>query len=862
MIGTTIAHYKITGKLGEGGMGEVYRATDTKLNREVALKILPEQFAADEQRMGRFEREAQVLASLNHPHIGGIHGIEDVGATKTLVLELIEGPTLKERIDQGRIPVEDVIGIAVQMTDALEAAHEKGIVHRDLKPANIKVTPEGQVKVLDFGLAKAVEPTSGISSPDMTQSPTLTVAATQAGIILGTAAYMSPEQAAGQPVDKRADIWAFGVVLFEMLTSQPLFSGETVSHTMADVLRADIDFDKLPQTTPLRLRQLLGRCLQRDLKKRLRDIGDARHDLEEALNEPTPAPRTVTRTSALPWAAAVVTAVAGVWLGSLWQAPAPPIPVRKSTIELANPSLRWTGPQLSPDGSMLAYSDRDRLYVRRLDELEPREIHEDIWQGLVEWSPDSRFVAFLADGKLWKFEIGGNEPVYICDWDERTIGLAWGADDRIVISKWREGLYRVSANGGQPELWIDVDETDVDFHSPMFLPDGRTLLAGVHPVPEAEGGLAAFSDSGKQMLPDTEIRGFAFSYSGSGHLLSGTGDNIWATPFDPETLGSSGEPFLVAPGTMPSASSDGSLAYAVREGGDRSTQLVWIDREGQIVGTAGDQRPFHRNHTLSPDGTRVAVLAGDGENDLDIWVYEVERAGAAFRLTSLDGDPRGIAWSPDGNSIVFSNGEIPPTLLRIPAGGGEAVPLTSGAQANFSPDGRYLIFTVADVRGTYHLAYLDLEAEGAEPVGLFESGDGKMRTVGTFSPDGRFVAYASDESGRFEIYVRSFPDGARRLQVSVEGSNGRPVWSADGNKLYYVHTRSIREAELDLGSTPRVLDTREAIDFSELDIRGVENFGVSADGLRFLMNQSASQGNRRSRRVNVVQNWFGEFEER
>ena len=555
MVGTTISHYKVLEKIGEGGMGVVYRATDTKLNRDVALKILPEQFASDSQRMGRFQREAEVLASLDHPNIGQIYGIEEAGQTKALVLQLIEGPTLAERIAQGPIPVEDALKIALQIAEGLEAAHEKGVIHRDLKPANIKITPEGQVKILDFGLAKALE---GETPPDtnLSQSPTLTAAATQAGVILGTAAYMSPEQARGENADQRADVWAFGVVLFEMFTGRRTFEGRTVSDVLAAVLAKEPQWNSLPDNLHSRLRQLLDRCLSKEVRDRYTGVGDARVDIETVLADPggvlvQPVAEVIQAApkSKLPWVAALILAViTGVAVWNLKPTePQPVAPAARFYHELPEgQEFSNTGRPLvavSPNGSQIVYVANLQLYLRNLGQIAARPI-----QGTDEnpttpfFSADGEWIGYYSDSddQLKKIATIGGASVTLCD-ARNPFGASWGSDGTILYGQ-REGIMRVSANGGTPELIIPT-ETSETVHGPQMLPGGEWVLftltrtTGPTRWDEAQIVVQSLESGERKVLWE---KGSDARYVPTGHLLYALEDVLFALPFDVDNLEASG----------------------------------------------------------------------------------------------------------------------------------------------------------------------------------------------------------------------------------------------------------------------------------------------------------------------------------
>jgi eukaryotic-like serine/threonine-protein kinase len=845
-------------------MGEVYRARDGKLNRDVAIKVLPEALAKDPDRLARFQREAQLLASLNHPHIAAIYGLEKSGDVESLILELVGGETLAERIARGPVPLDEALVIARQIADALESAHEKGIVHRDLKPANVKVTPEGQVKVLDFGLAKAL--TGDASSPDVTHSPTITAAATQAGVVIGTAAYMSPEQARGKAVDKRADIWAFGAVLYEMLTGRKAFEGETVSDVLASVLRADVDFSKLPPDTPTAVRGVLRRCLDRDPKHRLRDIGDARIALEDlassgsgvlAAAEPgaAPAPRRV-----WPWVAAAVAALLGVAAGRFALSPRP-TPARPVRFQIDAPAVSTAA--ISPDGRKLAIASHGRLLVRDLEGLELREIAgtDDAMRPF--WSPDSQTIAYGAKGKLWKVSAEGGTPSVICElkgglWDQDA-GGAWLADGRIVFSDGNTALFQVSAQGGDPVVVLKPDpKQELHFHAASPLPDGKGFVFAVHRAGEGTGNdtIAVWS-AGKPRYV-LEAAGQAVEdpvYSPTGHLLferSPTNSGVWALPFSLSSLQPTGQPFLVSAGTRnPSVSSDGTLVVLPPRQ-ERPVNLVWTDAEGKVVSRVGEPALRERSAVISPDGKRVAV-AEAVDDKLDVWIYDVEH-GTRTRLTN-EGEVGTPNWFPDGRSVVVDSrsgvrraGSV---LKRVLAdGSGRAEEIGPGNGGAVSGDG-HLFYGVTDQEG-WHLWYRSLTDPKEKPAPFLPQAYYSIQPAP--SRDGRFVAYmATTDANNAEIYVRRFPPSEGVWQVSTSGGSS-PRWSADG-RLFFARGPEIYEVSVTADpdvrvSPPKLVFKRTA----PAGGRVPPAFDVAPDGKHFLVYELAGQAP--DDRMTVTLNWF------
>ena len=664
-------------------MGQVYQATDTKLNRQVALKILPEAFATDPDRLARFQREAQVLASLNHPNIAAIHGIEQSGDTRALVLELVEGPTLADRIAQGPVPLDEALPIAKQIAEALEAAHEAGVIHRDLKPANIKVKEDGTVKVLDFGLAKALDP---LPEGDASQSPTLTAAATQMGVIMGTAAYMSPEQARGSTVDRRADIWSYGVVLFEMLTGKQLFTGATVSDTLAAVLKTDPDWNTLPGDTPSALHRVLRRCLERECKRRLQHIGDVRMEVEEALTprwtetvagETAVAPQPAGWQRVTPWVAGVVlgVVVAGTAVWNLL-GPRPPsveltrrFVIAQSSSDVITADAPGNLFAISPDGRTLVYRGASeggtQLYRRSLDEFEAVPLPDAEGAVAPFFSPEGQWVAFSAGvgGPLRKVSLAGRSSLTIMEARPMS-GATWGADDTIVFGTIDAGLFRVSANGGEPQA-LTTTESDVEPHrDPHFLPGGRAFLFSVGHIVDMR--LAVYSmEAGESQ--ELAVEGGRPRYS-SGHITFVRGDSLWAVSFDPKRFKVTGDPFRVLESlaatsgvSVPQfdAAYDGTLAY-IPEGSietrfDRT--LDWVDREGTLTPLREDLQAYS-GPRFSPDGSQILFQCGGSTSDtgcggagVQVWMHDVER-GVATPVT-FEGFNMLPVWTPDGEAVIL-----------------------------------------------------------------------------------------------------------------------------------------------------------------------------------------------------------------
>jgi serine/threonine-protein kinase len=823
--GTRIGVYEITTPIGEGGMGQVYRARDTRLNRDVAFKILPDAFARDPDRLARFTREAHTLASLNHPNIAAIYGIEESQDVRALVMELVEGEDLSAHIARGPIPLTEALPIAKQIADALEAAHEQGIIHRDLKPANIKVRGDGTVKVLDFGLAKAMEPASAMSVNAMI-SPTLSIHATQAGIILGTAAYMSPEQAAGKPVDKRSDLWAFGIVLMEMLMGRPVFTGETVSHVLAAVLRAEPDWTALPAHTPTPIRRLLRRCLEKDRKRRIADAADARLEIDEALAPigDTSTMRVTVQEAAwrraLPWAttaalAAGLAAVLVLW--APWRKASPPTSLRVSA-ELGADALlvfaegasvpAGNAAVVSPDGTQLAFvaqphgGGASRLYVRRLDQLTATPLAGT--EGAVGpfFSPDGQWLGFFGGGTLKKIAVTGAAPVALADVTNAR-GGTWAEDGTIVFTPNRgdNGLWRVTAAGGTAERLTTPTPGEATHRWPQVLPGGRAVLYTVTGVT----GVFANAWLAVQPLPTgtphvVQRGGFYGRYLSSGHLTWVHDGTLFAAPFDLTTLGVTGPAVPVVRGVLSSTASGnaqvevsptGTLVYLPGSENASAARLDWLTRDGKTTPLRATPADWS-GVQIAPDGRRLAFSLTNTAN-VDLWTYDVGR-GALTRLFD-PGSARDPVWTPDGKRLVYASSRGGPRNLywQRADGSGEATRLTTSPNAQYPaswhPSGRVLAFAEARPQTGSDLLILPVdgdEASGWKPgtPTVFLSGPAAEQQP-RFSPDGRWLAYESNESGTFEIYVRPFPGPGGRSQIST-GGGSTAIWSRARHELLYL----------------------------------------------------------------------------
>ena len=905
--GSRLGSYEILAPIGAGGMGEVYRARDAKLSRDVALKVLPDAFARDAERMSRFQREAKVLASLNHPNIATIHGLEDSGKTHALVMELVEGPTLADRIRTGPIAIDEALRIAKQMCDALEYAHERGIVHRDLKPANVKVTNDDAVKVLDFGLAKALE--GDAASIDIANSPTMSRMATQAGVLLGTAAYMSPEQAKGKAVDRRADIWAFGCVLYEMLTGKMAFQGETVTDTLAAVIRAEPDWSQLPAATPIRVRVLLQRCLQKDPKQRLRDIGDARISLEEVLSGPAEGAPSVSAAvpmwrRVLPWAVAalVLVALAALAFVHFREKPATLAePVHFQIPLLTNVGLTPVV-ELSPDGRFVAFagigSDGvSRLWLRPLASLEVRPLlgTEGIAVEPFFWSSDSRFVVFRSvkvagtggAGKLRRIAVSGGPAESLSD---VTTGLAGGTSNRdgvIVFGQSPGGLMRIAAGGGPATPLTSATggaESDV---FPQFLPDGKHLIytrfvggrgedAGVY---VASLDAKPEEQTSKRLLKDISRAVFVpASDGGSGYLLFGRSGALVAQPFDAGRTEPSGEAVILAEGITSilgnfsvyfSSSDNGVLAYMSTGANSQLNQLTWYDRQGKVQGAVREPG-VETAVNPSPDGKKAFVFDTNSQGTGGLWLLDFARGTKARFTFDLSGTAGDAVWSPDGNRIIFvsSRDGAFTSIYEKPASGAtdEVLLLNSADEKHprsWSRDGRFLFYDEFDAKtGKLRIRVLPLEGDKkplpVQPVS-FNEGSAQI------SPDGHWLAYASDETGRSELYVRAFsPDsaasgsaaGGKWLISNGGGTDAR--WRADGKELFYLTSDGkVMAVELSTSpvfqaGVPKVLFQGPPLLFP-FEASMPSQWGVTPDGKRFLFAVPVTSNTRAP--LTVVLNW-------
>ena len=867
-------------------MGQVYQATDTKLNRQVALKILPEAFASDPDRLARFQREAQVLASLNHPNIAQIHGLEEQDDTRALVLELVEGPTLADRISKGPIPVDEALPIAKQIAEALEAAHEQGVIHRDLKPANIKVRPDGTVKVLDFGLAKAFQPDASEVSASMSPTISLTAAATQMGLVIGTAAYMAPEQASGKAVDKRADIWAFGAVLYEMLTGQRLFAGEDVSHTLAHVLTREIEWTTLPKDAPEVVRRLLRRSLERDPRKRMRDVGEARQELEDPQPAPTTAAAVVSpqlqvwqRPAPAAIAALALLAIGGIAVWSLTR-PAPPSPrlVTRFAIPLAaGQNFVFTGRRMvaiSPDGSQVVYTAAGTLWLRPIDQLRAIQM-----QGTEEgrapfFSADGQSIGFWAPDQLKKVSVSGGAPVTIADVPENPREASWGADDMILYGQ-SEGIMQVPGGSGTPELLIPADDSEL-LHGPQMLPGGEWVLLTVRAADhtswdEAQIVAQSVTSGERTVLIEGGRDG---RYLPTGHLVYGLNNVLFAVPFDVDSRQVTGGPVPLVEGVRQAAtdpngpahfsvSDNGSLVYVpARVGGDDAFSLVWVGRDGDEEDVLAP-RGAYEHPRLSPDGTRVAVEIG-GDN-IDIWIWDLARE-TPTQLTFEEGVDDYPLWTPDGTRVVFGSTRDEGGLYWKAADGTGRVERLKDGRARpyaWAADGRLIFDQVGQGGGARDIGVLTMEGERSVEM-LFDAEFSEREPA--LSPDGRWLAYASSETGPFLIYVRPFPnidDGLWNVSLDL-GVN--PVWSPDGCELFFRRREDLMVAEIEAEPTFSSRTPAPLLSLSAFGLGSPTNqhrFDLAPDGARFItLKRGDVTSEEPSNGLIYVQNWFEELTER
>jgi serine/threonine protein kinase/Tol biopolymer transport system component len=868
--GDRLGVYEVGDLIGAGGMGEVYRGHDTKLNRSVALKILPDAFARDADRLARFKREAQLLASLNHSNIASIFGFEDAGGVHALVLELVEGPTLADRIAQGPLSLDEALPIARQIADALEVAHSQGIVHRDLKPANIKVRPDGAVKVLDFGLAKALA--GEVATAPATQSPTMTSPAlTQMGVILGTAAYMSPEQARGKPADRRSDIWAFGAVLYEMLTGKRAFDGDDMSYTLANILKSEPDWGALAGDTPSPVRRVLRRCLEKDPKRRTHDIADARLELDEEdvaiAATPLPAKPRLLNFERVAWVL-LVTSLVGFLAYRVLREPTAPQVVR---FQIDPPESGFfgsstgigrsdgtSGGMLSPDGTQLVFvatekPERTQLWVRRFDSVTSRPLAGTDDALMPFWSPDSRSVGFFAAGKLKRIDAADGSIQTIVDAPGVPRGATWGSRDVIVFSVGTPPqLARVASRGGEVTPIVGADKSFARW--PSFLPDGRHFLyVGRLQLTKAIGLLVGSIEPGfesRSVVPSDSNGAFA----APGRLLFVRGDRLLQQQFDLDRLVVTGEATPVVeqifynPGVGRadfSVSTTGVLAF--RSSTNRGNQFAWFDRTGKLLETIG-QPGNYRTPDLSPDGQRLAY--GD-INRRDIWIFDLSRQTSS-RFTSGPGSETAPVWFPDGSKIAYRTDQGGLFEKDVTGTGTERMLLKDivNGPDQISPDGKWLLYFAVAPGGTQDVYVLPTTGAPTPQV-VVQTPFSDVEPQ--FSPNVRWLAYVSNENSRNEIYVQAFPSTGRRWQISSSGGR-QPLWRADGRELFFVSDDrrlfavdvSEKAGSFEFG-VPQFLFEMRANVFNSRN-----SYIPSRDGQRFLVNMLLDADDAP---ITIVHNW-------
>ncbi len=883
-----IGPFQIERELGRGGMGEVYLARDTRLDRPVAIKALPAHLASDPERLARFEREAKVLASLSHPGIGAIYGLEESEGHQYLILEFVEGVTLADRLSSGPIPVDEALRLAKQIAEALEVAHEKGVIHRDLKPGNVMVTPDGLIKVLDFGLARTSEGSLSSSSMDasaLADSPTVTSpvlnSPTIAGAIMGTAGYMSPEQARGKPVDKRSDVFSFGCVLYEMLTGVMPFLGETVADAIGATLHKESDLSLLPAVTPPTIRLMLTQCLAKDKADRLRDIGDARLALAHAMGDPDGTALglggAASKREGIPFAAmlaglAVVAAVAGgaAWFASRATLPEPERIVRKYEILSMGPEEEFdaASPRMSPDGMKIAFIHDGAIRVRDLSTFDVTTVAEAKNAGFVAWSPDGRSLAYATDREIFRVSASGGGGAVRIGERGGSFPIVWADDDRVIFSDdaYENGsaILEVSAQGGERRMLLKANEVeDIDFHAVSAIP-GTDVLLFVRHRADNRTPIEAWDGSRSVVIANFDDQYSASPvWSPSGHVLFARGFGeftIWAVPFSPERMEVTGDPFIVqSDAGAPSVSAAGTLAF-VRGSAGFSGELVWVLPDGsmEVIGDGGE---LVEGPIISPDGARVAFAGGPRPTDMEVWVRDLER-GINSRISSLNGFVSPIAWSPDGREIAVANwdptaSETPQTTRFLAAdGSGDTREAYPGLLMAINSDWTRAVLMGDPRRGSPDFTAFDLEQ--MLPIGQSIPGVALPGTL-AMGPDDDLILFESRESGESQIYCTRFPSGEGRWQVSGDGGR-RPKWSPDGSSVYYMN------AERELIRVPLTREPTIRFGLPELVFpqqpKIAESTGMvpSPDGERFMAIREGNQEDAKpGYKLLLIENWYEEF---
>ena len=902
--GARLGPYEVTAEIGRGGMGEVYQARDTKLDRDVALKVLPDAFSSDPDRLARFEREAKVLASLNHPNIGHIYGFEEDEAegTRALVLELVEGPTLADRIADGPIPVDEALPIAKQIAEALEAAHEQGIIHRDLKPANVKVKADGTVKVLDFGLAKAFQPEASGASASESPTISLTAAATQMGMVIGTAAYMSPEQAKGKTVSKRADVWAFGAVLYEMLAGTKAFSGEDVTDTIAAVVRAEPDWSALPLDVPARVGQVVRACLQKSLTDRARDIGDIDLALRGTFETTATSPTEVGAAPTLQvWQRPVPALIGALLLAVIasvagWGLTRPDVvPANVTRFVMPSPDAApfafhpaYHDLTISADGTLVVYQARApggelQLYLRPIDQLVGTPLRGTEGGADPFVSPDGEWVGFV-DGTLRtlrKVSIFGGPPVTLAEFQNVTAGASWGDDDQVIVGTARGGLFRVPEGGGEPDVLTtpDADNGEAGHLWPSVIPGRQAVLfdIGVGFGDPPQIAVLALNTGDVTQLG---LVGVNPQYVSTGHLVYAVEDgSLRAVPFDVDALHVTGTPVPLVEGVMVknppgaanfSVSDQGALVYTTAASASNDRTLALVDRRGvaELLNAPPNQ---YLNPRISPDGRRFLVQTQADEHS-DLWIYDLSGETQIRQLTQ-GGINRSPIWTPDGDGVTYASDEDGAISIYSRPADGSGVPTqviapegeTTQSPMSWSPDGRVLAFArVPALDSAIWTASLNGETE---PELFYDLPDGSDELGAVFSPNGRWLAFHSDgvnEAGG-QIHILPFPATGVEPQQITQNGGVYPLWSRDGNELFYRRPIFGRANEARLVGVEVITDTPFAVGpEQELPIADFftagRDYDITPDGERFVVVLPSEESSQPQ--INVVLNWFEELKAR